>query len=105
MPQIIMKNIDQEILESISEKLIEDLAVITGSPSDSFTVELSQNISITQAYCFVDVYWFNRPDDIQDKVAQCITQTLLGRGVLEFDLCFHELVERKYYYNGKHYGK
>jgi hypothetical protein len=105
MPQIIVKNIDKSMLKNLSEKLIDQLAKITGSSPDSFTIELSQNLSITPAYCFVDVYWFNRPLEMQDKVAQCITEMLLGHGVDEFDLCFHELKERKYYYNGKHYGK
>ncbi len=105
MPNIIVKNINQETVEGFADELIGRLAEITESAPDNFTIELSQNISITPDYCFVDVYWFNRPLEMQDKVAHCITEMLLGNGVVEFDLCFHELKERKYYYNGKHYGK
>lgn len=81
-------------------------------PAEDFTFE---NIESTfffrgekgNAYPFVEVYWFDRGQDVQDKVATEITQQvrkLLGSDEPYIAVIFTPLMPSRYYDNGKHYG-
>lgn len=104
MPQILVRNVDKETLVRLSDDMISALVEITGTDRDDFTLELMQVESITEPYPFVDIYWFDRPLEIQDAVSKVITDALMGAGLEELGLCFHELSKRKYYYNGQHFA-
>ena len=105
MPQILIRNVQQQELEGIVEPLIEELASLTGSPIDYFSVELLQNtiISKSAVYPMVQINWFKREQLVQDKVAKAIDRHLRALGYLQIDVYFVILQEVDYYDNGEHY--
>ncbi|MCV6004836.1 DUF1904 domain-containing protein, partial [Escherichia coli] len=60
---------------------------------------------VSPAYPFVEVLWFDRGQETQDKVAKVITQQV--RGVVGEDIdvavIFSALSPNAYYDNGEHY--
>lgn len=105
MPQIIMRNVQQQEIESIVQELVEELAEITGSPTDYFSVELLHTtvISKSERYPMVQINWFERTQAIQDKVAKAIDKYLRELGYTQIDVYFVILQEHAYYDNGEHY--
>lgn len=108
MPQIRVRGIEINILKKISKLLIDDLEDIIKCPRDYFTLEHVPSTFIfdsyeTEGYPFVDVYWFDRGQEIQDKVAKSITDILQSEGIKDMDIIFHSLEHNKYYENGEHF--
>ena len=109
MPQINIRGIEVSDVRLISKQLIDKLCDITGTNRDSFTIEVIESTSIFDGnvvdnYPFIEVCWFDRGLEIQDKVAKAITDTIYKLGISELDLFFTYLEKRNYYYNGKHFA-
>lgn len=51
----------------------------------------------------VDVFWFDRGQEIQDKAAKIITKHINSIGYKSVDVIFHPLDKMKYYENGEHF--
>ena len=105
MPQIIVRGVEEKVLRSVKEELLDGLVRITSGSRDSFCIELSGNISITEVYPYIDIHWFKRPLPMQDDVVTFITEILKREGYPEIDLCVHELSKRNYYFNAEHYDE
>lgn len=105
MPQLLIRNVQQQELEGIVESLVTELATIIGSPVDYFSVELLQNtiISKSAVYPMVQVNWFKREQCVQNKVANSIDKHLRALGYEQIDVYFIILQEAAYYDNGEHY--
>lgn len=108
MPQIIIRGILAEQVSIIEKSLVSELSEITKTDVDHFTVEVFQTErikdgQITTDYPFVEVKWFDRGQEIQDKSALEITKKLDEIGVSEVDIFFTHLKKNNYYYKGKHY--
>lgn len=105
MPQIIIRNVQQHELASVAQDLVEELAQLTGSPADYFSVELLHTtvISKSEIYPMVQINWFKRTQAIQDKVAKVIDKYLRELGYSQIDVYFVILQEHAYYDNGDHY--
>lgn len=108
MPQIIVRGILVSQVAIIEKNLIDKLSEITDTDKEDFTLEVFQTErvkdgQITTDYPFVEVKWFDRGQEVQDKVALAITKILSEIGVSEADIFFTHLKKENYYYKGKHY--
>lgn len=108
MPQLKFRGIKKQSLINISTPLLEELVELIGSPEDYFTFEYIQTDFIfkgkeVEGYPFVEMAWFDRGQEIKDKVAQLITKHLKQEGYSDVDIFFTKLEEKSYYENGEHF--
>jgi hypothetical protein len=108
MPQIKIRGIEKEKIFSISTELINELENIIGCPKDYFTLEhvsseFIKEGALYESYPFVEVAWFDRGQEIQDKVAECINSFIHSIGCINVDIFFTIFKENCYYENGKHF--
>lgn len=107
MPMIKITGISQDEVIKESKVLIDELEEIIKCPRDYFRIELSNNIfikdgSVVGAPQVVEVSWFNRGQEMQDKVAEVITKHF-KKNRKYLDVIFYSLKENCYYENGKHF--
>ena len=108
MPQIKIRGIETETVRKISKQLIDELAVLTQSPRDYFTLEVIHSTfvmdgEVVPGYPFVEIAWFDRGQVIQDQVAKAISGLLNLAGHPSVDIMFTLLEKLGYYENGEHY--
>lgn len=106
MPQIIVKGINEEQCCALAKTAAPQLAEICGCPADWFVFDLvpSKFFNADGATCHypvVQVWWFRRTEDVQDKVAQCLHSTLADMDFCDDQISFHLFEERNYYENGE----
>ena len=108
MPQISIRGIQSKKVTSISKEMINELQGIIDCPRDYFTIEVIDSVFImdgviTEGYPFVEVSWFDRGQEVQDKVAKSITRFIHNLGYKNVDVIFKVFEENKYYENGQHF--
>ncbi|EHQ90874.1 DUF1904 domain-containing protein [Desulfosporosinus youngiae] len=108
MPQIKIRGIGTNTILKLSSQLIDELALLTNSPKDDFTLEVInstfiQNGEIVSGYPFVEVAWFDRGQEAQDQVAKTISRLINQAGCPSVDIMFTILEKPRYYENGEHY--
>ncbi|PKF81049.1 DUF1904 domain-containing protein [Vibrio sp. vnigr-6D03] len=110
MPHLRFRAVEPQTVQSLSETLIEDLQPLMDCPKEDFTFEYIYTTffhsgNVDPAYPFVEVLWFDRGQDIQDKVAMVLTdevRKVVGKEV-DVAVIFTALTATQYYDNGKHY--
>lgn len=105
MPQIIVRGVEEKVLRSIKEEILDGLVRITSTNRTSFRIDLSLNISITEGYPFIDIHWFKRSLAMQDEVVVFLTEILKREGYPKVGLHVHEICRRDYYSNAEHYDE
>jgi hypothetical protein len=108
MPQIKIRSIEIKEICSISTQLINELERIIKCPRSYFTVEhvpstFISDGNIVAGYPFVEVGWFDRGQEIEDKVALSITKCVQSLGYENVDVVFTALKQNDYYENGEHF--
>jgi hypothetical protein len=108
MPQLLFRGITQEVVAKTSKGLVDELTEIIGCPRDYFTLEccFSQFISDGEAVAgtpLVQVNWFDRGQETQDRAAQSVTRHLRDAGCQNVDVYFVALKTNCYYENGEHF--
>ncbi|TKB48316.1 DUF1904 family protein [Ferrimonas sediminicola] len=115
MPHIRISGVERQQVMHMSQNLVDQLAEVVGCPRDHFTIELLPTEFIfddkmdANRYPIIDVHWFERGQQIQDKAAGIITGAIRGqlkeeeKGV-EICVRFFPLDPFKYYENGAHFG-
>ncbi|WBW98601.1 DUF1904 domain-containing protein [Oceanirhabdus sp. W0125-5] len=108
MPQLKFRGIKKENIINISEQLLKDLVDIVGCPEDYFTFEHIHSDFIfkgeeVEGYPFVEMAWFDRGQEVRDKVAKAVTTYIQGEGYKDVDMFFVTLKEDSYYENGEHF--
>ncbi|MGL5150706.1 MAG: DUF1904 family protein [Clostridium sp.] len=107
MPMIKIKGIGENEVIKKSTILIDELVDIVGCPRDYFSIELVNSTfimdgKIVDAPTMIDVLWFERGQEVQNKVAKCITNHFKeDRECL--DVVFYALDTTRYYENGEHF--
>lgn len=107
MPMLKFRGIAKEEITIESKNLVDELAEIVECPRDYFTLEVMDNLFIMDGEVvnpptIVEVAWFSRGQEIQDKVAEIITEHFKkDRACL--DVFFINLNYSDYYENGKHF--
>lgn len=108
MPQIKFRGIEKKTLKKISGKIVEELKDMVEVPADWFTVEYQPTEFFTDgqedvASVLIQVHWFGRSLEIQDKVAEILTDIVKLEGYKEVEISFHLFDKRSYYENAKHF--
>lgn len=112
MPHLRFRALESSQVASLSLSLMKPLALLIPCPPDDITFEsiASQFFYEGQpsvAYPFVEILWFDRGQEIQDKVAQLVTDAirqLLDDPNKDVAIIFTLLKAEQYYDNGSHYG-
>lgn len=108
MPQIIFKGIKKEDVKLISKGLVDELQQIVDCPRDYFTLEVPETIYLSDGEeiagnPLIQVNWFERGQNVQDRVAATITRYIQQAGYPQVDIFFVPLTENNYYENGTHF--
>lgn len=108
MPILTLRAVKEHEVIRISSALIDELEALLECPRDYFTLELKRSTfikdgEICNGYPIVDVSWFDRGQEIQDKAASIITKHIRELGYDTVDVIFHVLEEKLYYENGVHF--
>jgi len=108
MPRVKITGLEIEKVKVISKEMVDELHKIIDCPRDYFILECVNSAyvmdgEIVTTYPFVEVAWFDRGQEIQDKVAKSITKHVQGAGSPNVDVIFTVLQENKYYENGEHF--
>lgn len=108
MPRIKIKGIKVEDICTVSKELIDELETLLTCPRDYFSLEhvnstFIKDGEIVSGYPFVEVAWFDRGQEIQDKAAKIITKFFNSVGYENLDIIFIMLKKESYYENGEHF--
>lgn len=106
MPFLRFHFVDEERLAKISKTLIDKIEQTVKCPRVNIVLEIIHSTYIfdgktATGWPLVEVTWFRRPPEIQDKVAQIIYESLKEAGYADSDVHFGYLQTADYYENGK----
>ncbi|AXY01840.1 DUF1904 domain-containing protein [Vibrio alfacsensis] len=110
MPHLRFRAVEPQMVQALSKPLTDELEPLMKSPREDFTFEYIYSTffsegEVSGAYPFVEVLWFDRGQETQDKVAKIITNQV--RSVVGEDInvavIFTALSPNGYYDNGEHY--
>lgn len=106
MPQIIVKGMNEEQCCTLAKTAAPQLAQICECPSDWFVFDLVPSKFFTENgatphYPVVQVWWFERPLEVQDKVADCLHSLIGEMGFCDDQISFHLFAGKDYYENGE----
>lgn len=107
MPHIMIKGMKVVEVQRISKPLLDELEVIIDCPREYFTLEVQETHFIIEGEVvdkdpFVQINWFDRGQEVQDKTAIAITNHINSAGYKQVELFFTILERNKYYENGTH---
>ncbi len=113
MPHLRFRAVEPQTIQILSSTLLDDLQPLMDCPRDDFTFEYIYSTffhegEVTEAYPFVEVLWFDRGQEVKDKVAKAITQRVreaIEEEVEYVAVVFTGLEGSNYYDNAEHYGK
>ena len=106
MPHIMIKSMDVVDVQKISKAMIDELEIIIDCPREYFTLEVVESTFIVDGEKvskdpFIQVNWFDRGQEVQDKTAAAITKHICSAGYENVEMFFIVLDRNKYYENGK----
>lgn len=111
MPFFRFHSTDANRLMLVSREMTDRLQEAIGCPREHIVLEVipAQLVGdgeiIESSWPFVEVDYFERPKEIQDRVAQIVTASLQEAGYTEADIHFRYLQPENYYENGKKIGE
>ncbi|XGC81580.1 DUF1904 domain-containing protein [Bdellovibrio bacteriovorus] len=109
MPHIRMRSIKNSDVAKLSATMVKNLAAIINTSEDNFTFEAVSSQFFaggkeSASYPFVEVLWFSRPQEVQDRCASYICDTVKDlTNEPDVVVVFVELEKTAYYENGKHF--
>lgn len=110
MPHFRFRAVEPQTVQALSKPLIDELQSVMGSPREDFTFEYIYTTffhegEVSPAYPFVEVFWFERGQEVRDTVAQVVTKQV--KEIVGEDnnvaVIFTALEPSAYYDNAKHY--
>ena len=83
MPQITVKGLTEAQMKKLSTPLMHDLAEAIGCPEDWLIFELAESRFYAggeqvPGFPIVEVAWFDRPDEVRERVVALIRDAVLG---------------------------
>ena len=108
MPQLVIRGISAEEVCSVDKLIVDELEALLECPRSYFTIEVLNTVflldgKVAKNYPFVEISWFDRGQDLQDKVAKVVTKYIQELGHQNVDVIFKALEKSKYYENGEHF--
>lgn len=110
MPHLRFRAVALETLQQVSGPLLAELCELTGGKPEFVTMERVESCWIRNGepeagFPFVELHWFERPQEMQDAAARLITlhlKQVLGEQTYVVVQVI-PLVKSAYYSNGEHY--
>lgn len=107
MPHFVFTGVKKNDLLVISKDITTDLSSIINLPRRSIVINLNETTNICEGEISdppttVDIYWFDRPQEIQDECAKSINTYLANLGYSDIEIMFHTIQPAKCYFNGQH---
>lgn len=110
MPKLTLSSVKKSEVLEISKDLIDNLAAIASVPRNAITLEFNETENtvifdgeVVPSHPTVNVYWFERPQDIQDALAEYINKKLFEIGYDHVTVIFTGIPKTHWYSNGKHF--
>ncbi len=110
MPHLRFRAVEPQTVQVLSKPLTDELQPLMACPRKDFTFEYIYTTffsegEVNTAYPFVEVFWFDRGQKVQDQVAKIITQQVRSTAGEDIDVAviFTSLDPKAYYDNGEHY--
>ena len=108
MPMLKIKGIGVANICKISKELIDELQELLQCPRDYFSLSVEQAVYIRDGEIVdgdpvVEVSWFDRGQEVQDKAAEIVTKCINSFGYTSVDVIFMVFDENRYYENGEHF--
>ncbi len=105
MPTLIFKGVKQSDLQVLAKPLIEQLAETVECPKDWFTLEWSNpsyfdENGLVEWYPIINVNWFPRSKEMQDKVAHLVGKLFRDHGYARVKVSF-TIMDREAHYDFK----
>lgn len=105
MPHLVARGLSVEQLCTISQSLVDELAVACGCGRDNFMLECLPVVSVfdgrqVETFPFIEVAWFERGHVIRNRVAAILTEHVRSLGIAEVEVAFRTYREDSYYING-----
>ena len=102
MPQITVKGLTEAQMKKLSTPLMRDLAEAIGCPEDWLIFELAESRFYAggeqvPGFPIVEVAWFDRPDEVRERVAARIRDAVLGEGYPLVQVIFTTLTPDRFY--------
>lgn len=107
MPFFRFHSTDAGKLSEVSRQMTDALQQVLGCPREHIVLEVihSENICDGTVACgewpFVEVSYFRRNREVQDKIARVVYETLKQVGYEDSDIYFIYLDPENYYENGR----
>lgn len=102
---------DPAQLLPVSLEMTDELQQAIGCPREHLVLEMIHSDVIVDgklqpgSWPFVEVDYFERPREVQDRVAKIVTFALKKAGYPESDIYFRHLRAENYYENGESFQK
>lgn len=108
MPQIIVKGVKEEEVKKLSMECSPKLGEMCDCPSDWFVFDYIESkffdeTGLIKHWPVVQVWWFERPQEVQDKFAKCLNDYFVELGYTGSQISFHIFDENSYYEEGQHF--
>ncbi|MBD8499596.1 DUF1904 family protein [Paenibacillus arenosi] len=101
MPFLRFKGFEREVIEQVSPSIIEQFANIVDIPKDIIKIELLHVDQIANSPLSVEIYMFQREQEIHDAVASMIYAKLSDYGCQHPHIFYVILSPSLYYKEGK----
>lgn len=112
MPHLLIRGIGPERIRAVAGPLTEELAAVCECPADYFMLEclhttaVSPDGELVSSYPFIEVAWFDRGLEAQDRFARAVDRHVRqALGLPELEIAFRVYRERDYYANGESFGE
>lgn len=108
MPQIIVKGVESRHVNKLAVECAPKLGQICDCPSDWFVFDHVKSDFYDETgkidhWPVAQVWWFERPQDVQDKVAACLNDYFKSLGYSGSQISFHIFGYSSYYEDGEHF--
>ena len=102
MPQITVKGLTEAQMKKLSTPLMHDLAEAIGCPEHWLIFELAESRFYAggeqvPGFPIVEVAWFDRPDEVRERVAALVRDAVLGEGYPLVQVIFTTLTPDRFY--------
>lgn len=108
MPHLRLRAVTAEHVQTLSQELLPLLATAVNTAEDNFTFEKIETRFFFKdqevlSFPMIEVLWFPRPQEVQDKVAKIITEKVKALINDDIIVIFTNLSKEGYYENGTHF--
>lgn len=105
MPTLVIRGVKQSDVQVLAKPLIEQLSVVADCAKSVFTLEWTMTAhyddqGLFESYPMINVHWFDRPKETQDKAAQVIAKLFKSLGYKRVKVSFI-IIDRETFYDFK----